>query len=90
MTLQQKVLIDSINITENGIIEVRERTDIYDDVTPATILASKYHRLTLTPGQDLTGQDSKVATIATATWTPAVIAAYQELVDIPTIPATGA
>ena len=57
---------------------IRQRTDIFDDVSPNIILASNYHRSSFTPGQDLTGQPSNVIAIANTTWTPEVISAYQE------------
>ena len=77
MALQQTTVVDLIQVDESGIVMVRQRTDIFDDAAPSNILASNYHRTSLTPGSDLTGQDPKVVAIATATWTPAVIAAYQ-------------
>ncbi len=77
MALQQTTIIDRIEITEDGTIQVRQRTDIFDDVTPTVILASAYHRESLTPGQDLTGQDPKVVAIANVVWTPEVISSYQ-------------
>ena len=40
-------------------------------------LSHSYHRTSLTPGQDLTGQPEKVVAIAQAAWTADVIAAYQ-------------
>ena len=66
--------VSEIEIVENGIIQVRQRTDIVED---GVTISSSYHRWTLTPGQDLTGQNAKVTAIANATWTPEVIAAYQ-------------
>jgi hypothetical protein len=77
MALQQTQVIDKIEVVENGILQVRQRTDIFDDATPTNIIASNYHRWTLSPGDATTGQDPKVVSIATATWTPEVIAAYQ-------------
>mgnify|MGYP003644575922 CR=1 FL=1 len=35
------------------------------------------HRHTLSPADDLTGQDPKVVAIANATWTAEVISAYE-------------
>lgn len=73
MALTKQAVIDKIEVVENGIIQVRERTDVLED---GNVLSSSYHRWTLTPGQDLTGQDTKVTAIAQATWTSAVVAAY--------------
>jgi hypothetical protein len=95
MALQQNVVIDKIEVVENGIVQVRERNDIFDDATPETIIASNYHRWSLTPGQDLTKQPANVTAIANAAWTPEVIAAYQAQVEantakVPNILTTGA
>jgi len=77
MALQQTTVIDKIEIIEDGTLQIRQRTDIFDDVSPTNILASTYQRSTLTPGESTTGQDAKVIAIASVTWTQEVIAAYQ-------------
>jgi hypothetical protein len=40
-------------------------------------LSQTYHRTSLTPGQDLTGQPANVVAICNVAWTSEVIAAYQ-------------
>jgi hypothetical protein len=77
MALQQTTVIDKIEIVENGTLQVRQRTDIFDDANPSAILASNYQRNSLAPASDLAGQEPKVVAIANATWTPEVIASYQ-------------
>jgi hypothetical protein len=52
----------------------REATRIIED---GNELTKTYHRTSLTPGQDLTGQPEKVVAIAQAAWTPEVVAAYE-------------
>jgi hypothetical protein len=42
-------------------------------------LTKTYHRSSLTPGQDLTGQPAQVVAIANTVWTPEVISAYQAM-----------
>ena len=74
MSLTKQKVIDQITITENGIILYREATKIVED---GVELTKTYHRSSLTPGQDLTGQPEKVVAIAQAAWTPEVVAAYQ-------------
>ena len=74
MALTKNILNDKIEISENGIIHVRQRTDIVED---GVSISSSYHRWTLAPGQDTTGQDARVIAIANATWTTEVISAYQ-------------
>ena len=73
MITKEKV-IDQITVNENGIILYREATKIIEDCVELT---KNYHRSSLTPGQDLTGQHEKVVAIAQAAWTPEVVAAYQ-------------
>jgi hypothetical protein len=49
--------IDQTTVTENGIILYREATKIIED---GVELTKTYHRTSLTPGQDLTGQPAQV------------------------------
>jgi DNA-binding transcriptional LysR family regulator len=74
MALTKEVAVDQITVTENGIVLYREATRIIED---GEEISKKYHRTSLTPGQDLTGQPDKVVAICNAAWTPEVIAAYQ-------------
>lgn len=66
--------IDSISVDENNVVHVRAATTITED---GNELSRAYHRHTLAPGDDLTGQDARVIAVATALWTPEIIAAYQ-------------
>ena len=72
--ITKQTVIDQITIQENGIVLYREATRIIED---EKVLTQTYHRSSLQPGQDLTGQPEKVVSIAQAAWTPEVIAAYQ-------------
>jgi DNA-binding transcriptional LysR family regulator len=73
MSLTKTVTIDQITITENGIVLYREATRIMED---GNQLSQTYHRTSLTPAQDLTGQPANVVAICNAAWTPEIIAAY--------------
>jgi DNA-binding transcriptional LysR family regulator len=75
MAITKQTVVDQITVTENGIILYREATRIIED---GVQLTQTYHRTSLTPGQDLTGQPTNVQAIAQAAWTPEVIAAYQQ------------
>ena len=44
-------------------------------------ISQTFHRTSLTPGEDLTGQPAQVVAIANAAWTPEVIAAYQAQIE---------
>jgi DNA-binding transcriptional LysR family regulator len=74
MALTKETVVDQITVTENGIVLYRKATRIMEN---GKQLSQTYHRTSLTPAQDLTGQPANVAAICNAAWTPEVIAAYQ-------------
>ena len=75
MSLTETKVIDQITVTENGTVLYREATRILKD---GEQIAQTFHRTSLIPGQDLTGQPERVVAIAAVAWTPEVITAYQE------------
>ena len=74
MSLTKETTVDQITVTENGIVLFREATRILED---GAEISKKYHRTSLTPGQDLTGVPANVVAICNVAWTPEVVAAYQ-------------
>jgi hypothetical protein len=74
MSLTKKTAVDQTTVTENGIVLYREATTIFED---GVEISKKYHRSSLTPGQDLTGVPANVVAICNITWTAEVVAAYQ-------------
>jgi len=74
MALTETKVIDQITVTENGTVLYREATRILKD---GDQIAQTYHRTSLAPAQDLTGQPANVVAICNVAWTPEVIAAYQ-------------
>jgi hypothetical protein len=74
MSITKSTTIDQITVTENGAVFYREATRIMED---GNELSKTYHRSSLTPGQDLTGQPANVVAIAQAAWTAEVISAYE-------------
>jgi hypothetical protein len=74
MTITKTTNVDQITVTENGTVLYREATRIMED---GNELSKTYHRSSLTPAQDLTGQPANVVAICNAAWTPKIIAAYQ-------------
>jgi len=74
MALEEVSVVDKIEVLLAGQIQVRTRDQVLKD---GVEIAATYHRHVLSPGDDLTGQDPRVAAIAAATWTEEVIAAYQ-------------
>ena len=74
MAITKEKVIDQITVTENGIVLYREATRIMED---GNQISQTYHRTSLTPAQDLTGQPANVVAICNAAWTAEVVAAYQ-------------
>ena len=74
MSLTKETVVDQITVTENGIVLYREATRILED---GVEISKKYHRSSLTPGQDLTGVPANVVAICNTAWTPEVVSAYQ-------------
>jgi len=74
MAITKETSVDQITVIENGTVLYREATRIMED---GEQLSKTYHRTSLTPGQDLTGQPANVVAICNAAWTEAVIVAYQ-------------
>ena len=78
MALTKEIVVDKIEVLEMGQLQVRTATRVLED---GVQLSQSFHRHVLAPGDDLSGQDEKVSAIATATWTPAVISAYEATMD---------
>jgi hypothetical protein len=74
MALTKTTVVDQITVTENGIVLYREATRIMED---GNQISQAYHRISLTPAQDLTGVPANVVAICNAAWTAEVVAAYQ-------------
>lgn len=76
MALSKTVLIDQITVLEMGQVQVRQATVISED---GTEVSRKFHRHVLEPGDDLTGQDDRVAAISAATWTADVLSDWEQV-----------
>lgn len=74
MSLTKEVAVDQITVTENGTVLYREATRIMED---GVQLSQTYHRTSLTPGQDLSGQPANVVAICNVAWTKDVVDAYK-------------
>ena len=72
--IEKQVVIDQIEVTESGHVQVRQATKIMEDDKE---ISKSYHRHVLSPGDSLEGQDEKVQRIANVIWTPEVVAAYK-------------
>jgi hypothetical protein len=74
MALTEKTEIDRIEIANQWNIQVRQATIIERD---GQFVSRTFHRWSLTPDSDISGQEQKVQDIANAAWTDEVKAAYQ-------------
>jgi hypothetical protein len=83
MALTKETIVDRIEVLELGQVQVRTATRVLED---GVALSSSFHRHVLAPGDDLSEQDAKVAAIATATWTPEVVTAYEEMIAAQELP----
>jgi hypothetical protein len=83
MALTKEIVVDKIEVLEKGQVQVRTATRVLED---GTQLSSSFHRHVLVPGDDLSGQDAKVSAIATATWTPEVVTAWEEMIAAQELP----
>ena len=74
MALTKEVVLDKIEVVENGTVQVRQATRIIED---GQQLSQSYHRWSIAPGQDYSDQDAKVKAVCAAAHTEAVIEAYE-------------
>ena len=74
MALTKTIVVDSIDVLENGTLQVRTRTNVLED---GVKLSHSFHRHVLVPGDSTSGQDARVIAVANTVWTDAVIAAYR-------------
>jgi hypothetical protein len=74
MALTETTKVDQIEVVGDHTIQVRTATIIERD---GTEISRTFNRHIVSPGDDVTNQDTKVQTIANALFTEEVIAAYQ-------------
>lgn len=78
MALTETKAIDKIEVVgAYSILQVREATTIMRD---GEEIAKTYHRVSFSPGDDVSAMPANVQAIAQAAWTPEVIAAYQAMI----------
>ena len=93
MALSKVIVVDKIEVLEQGQVQVRTATRIMED---GVELSSSFHRHVVVPqvrsgyekdvsagtwaATDVTGEDARVQAICTAAWTTEVIAAYKAIV----------
>lgn len=73
--LTETVEVDQIEVVgQFSLLQVRTATVVRRD---GQEIARSFHRHVVCPGEDLTGQDPKVVSIANALHTPELIAAFE-------------
>ena len=72
--LEKVIVVDKIEVLENGCVQVRTKTAIMED---GKQISGTYHRHVVAPGDDYSQEDARVKAICQATHTPEVVAAYQ-------------
>ena len=74
MALEKVTVVDRIEVIENGSVQVRTKTAIMED---GKQIGSKFHRHVVAPGDDYSGEDTRVQGVCAALHTAEVIAAYK-------------
>jgi hypothetical protein len=74
MALEKVIVVDRIEVLENGSVQVRTRTSIIED---GKQISGTFHRHVVSPGDDYSAEDARVQAICAATHTAEVVAAYQ-------------
>lgn len=73
MVFDKQIVIDRIEILEDGQMQVRQATRIFED---GKLISESFHRHVVTPGEDLTLQDARVESVGKVLHTKAVKDAY--------------
>lgn len=74
MTITKEIVIDKIEVLEDGQLQIREATRIMDD---GVMIAETYHRSVCAPGDDTSALPERVRSVAAAVHTPAAVAAFR-------------
>jgi hypothetical protein len=77
MALTERIEIGSREVLPNGMIQVRTDTVIERD---GVEVSRSFHRHVIVPGDDVSGEDASVQTVANAVHTAEVIEAYRAAV----------
>jgi hypothetical protein len=74
MALTKEIVVDKIEVLENGSVQVRTCTRIMED---GNQISGTFYRHVVAPGADYSAEDARVKAICAATHTAAVVAAYK-------------
>ena len=84
MSLEKIIVVDQIEVLENGCVQVRTASKILEDSKEVN---RTFHRHVVAPGDDYSAEDAKVQAICAAVHTPEVVAAYQAALEAAQSPA---
>ena len=73
MALTKEAVVDKVEVTESGHVQVRTATRIVED---GNVISQSYHRHVVAPGDDYSAEEAKVQAICAAVHTQEVIDAY--------------
>ena len=74
MALTEDSVVDSMDVLLDGQIQVRVANRVFRD---GVEISKSFHRHVVSPGDDLSLEDPRVATIGAVVHTPEVIAAFK-------------
>ena len=74
MAITKELIVDRIEVLENGCVQVRTKTKIMED---GKQISGTFHRHVVAPGDDYAAEDARVQAICAATHTADVVTAYQ-------------
>ena len=77
--LKKIKVVDQIEISESGVVQVRTATRITED---GVLLSSALHRHVIAPGDDYSQEDARVQAICAAAHTADVVASYQAAIAV--------
>ena len=74
MALTEDTIVDSIDVLPDGQIQVRKANRVFRD---GEEISKSFHRHVVSPGQDLSKEDPRVAAIGAVVHTAEVIEAFK-------------
>jgi hypothetical protein len=74
MAITKEMIVDRIEVVENGCVQVRTKTAIMED---GKQISGTFSRHVVVPGDDYSAESERVKAICAATHTADVISAYQ-------------
>jgi hypothetical protein len=74
MALEKVEVVDRIEALENGCVQVRTKTSFKED---GVEIGRKFHRHVVVPGDDYSGEDTRVQGVCVALHTAEVVETYK-------------